>query len=191
MAALSHLQPHLLKPAKHPSPPSFQMEMLMMLHKRRPFSTEKCIRLFSDIIYYKRHDCRKDWGISGWILCHWHFPFTDGRRDFCYSQSGDELRAHSSRSAAPSPPQSSLLLKRIPEDEAGTWLCSNPDRLLESRIGVRHFSFVLFQRVSVQSCKSVHPPWFLSKVKIREIIIFNIFSAYREIIHDPKLGFKK
>lgn len=93
MASLLISSPHLLKSAKHPSPPSFQMEMLMTLRTCRPFSTAKCIHLFSDIIYYKRHDCCKDWRIWGWILFHWHFPFTDGRRDFCYSQNGDELRA--------------------------------------------------------------------------------------------------
>lgn len=67
------------------------------------------------------------------------FPFTDGRRDFCYSQSRDELGAHGSWSTALSPPQPSLLLKRIPKDKAGTWLFFSPDQLLETRIDVRHF----------------------------------------------------
>lgn len=180
--------PHLLKSAEHPSPPSFQMEMLMTLRKCRPFSTAKYIHLFTNIIYYKRHDCCKDWGIWRWILCHWHFPFTDGRRDFCYSQSGDELRASGSRSTALSLPQFSLLLKRIPEDEAGTWLSSNPDQLLETRIDIRHFLCFV---VSVRSCKSLHPCGFWVKGKMMyEIIelsqVQNEMSVYPEINHNPK-----
>lgn len=165
MAALLISRPHLLKSAEHPSPPSFQMEMLMTPCKRRPCSTAKRIHLFSDIIYYKRHDCCKDWGIWGWILFHWHFPFTDGRRDFCYSHSGDELRASSSWSTALSLPQPSLLLQRIPEDEAGTSrLSSSPDQLLKTRIHIRHFlCFAAACHAAVNNCI---PPWFLSKWKM-------------------------
>lgn len=189
MAALLISSSHLLKSAEHPSPPSFQMEMLMTLRKCRPFSTAKCIHLFSHIIYYKRHDCCKDWGIWGWILFHWYFSFTDGRRDFWYSQSGDELRVNGSRSTVLSLPHSTLLLKRSPKDEAGTWLSSNPDQLLGTRIDIRYF--LCFQHVSVCSCKSLHPHGFWVKGKmIYKIIEFlqvqNEMSGHPEINHNPK-----